>query len=100
MSIGGTAARGVAWNMAFGSGARALQLIGTLVLTHFIAPDAYGAVLAASITVLMVGTLTTFSFGQYLIARRAPPAEAFQASVVHLLVGVLAMLLVFSSRDV
>jgi PST family polysaccharide transporter len=100
MSIAGTAARGVAWNMVFGSGARALQLIGTLVLTHFIAPDAYGAVLAASITVLMVGTLTTLSFGQYLIAQRAPPQEAFQASVVHVAIGVVAMLLVFSSRDV
>jgi len=99
MSIGGIAARGVAWNILFGSGARALQLIGTLVLTHFIAPDAYGAVLAASITVLLVGTLTTFSFGQYLIAKRASPAIAFQASVIHIVIGIFSMLFVFAARD-
>lgn len=81
----------VAWNMAFGIGARGLQLIGTLVLTHFIAPDDYGAVLAASITVLTAGVLTSFAFGQYLIARRAPADVAFQAAVLHLGLGVGAM---------
>jgi lipopolysaccharide exporter len=99
MSVARAAARGVAWNMFFGVGARALQLIGTLVLTHFVAPEAYGAVLAASIAVLMIGTLTTFSFGQYLIAKQASPTVAFQASVVHVAIGIVAMLLVFLARD-
>ena len=99
MSLGHVAARGVAWNMVFGSGARALQLVGTLVITHFIAPDAYGAVLAASITVLIVGVCTTFSFGQYLIVMRAGPAVAFQAAVVHVALGVVAMAIVYLGRD-
>lgn len=99
MSVARAAARGVAWNMFFGTGARALQLIGTLVLTHFIAPDAYGAVLAASIAVLMIGTLTTISFGQYLIAKQAPPPVAFQAAAVHVAIGVVAMLLTYLGRD-
>ncbi len=99
MSLGGIAARGVAWNMLFGSGTRALQLIGTLVLTHFIAPDAYGAVLTASITVLMVGAFTTFAFGQYLIAKKASPAVAFQAAVIHVSIGLIAMAAVYLSKD-
>jgi lipopolysaccharide exporter len=99
MSLGGIAARGVAWNMFFGAGARALQLVGTLVLTHFIAPEAYGAVLAASITVVMVGAFTTFAFGQYLIAKKASPSVAFQAAVIHCVLGVVAMTLVYSGRE-
>jgi len=99
MSVAQAAARGVAWNMFFGTGARALQLIGTLVLTHFIAPDAYGAVLAASIIVLMIGTVTTLSFGQYLIAKQVPPPVAFQAAAVHVAIGIVAMLMVYLGRD-
>jgi PST family polysaccharide transporter len=99
MSLAAIAARGVAWNMLFGSGARAVQLVGTLVLTHFIAPEAYGAVLAASIAVMMIGAFTTFSFGQYLIAKKAEPHVAFQAAAVHVSIGVLVMALVYASRD-
>jgi lipopolysaccharide exporter len=99
MSLAGVAARGVAWNMLFGSGTRALQLIGTLILTHFIAPDAYGAVLAASITVMMIGVVTTFAFGQYLIAKQAGPPEAFQAAAIHVLIGLAVMTALYSGRD-
>jgi len=52
-------------------GARLLQLLGTLVLTRFIAPDAYGAVLTASIAVITAGISTSFAFGQYLIAHQS-----------------------------
>jgi lipopolysaccharide exporter len=91
VSIARKAAHGVAWNMLFGVTSRVLQLVGTLILTRFIAPDDYGAVLAASITVVTVGALTSFAFGQYLIARQAPPAVAFQAAELHLGLGVVAM---------
>lgn len=37
--------------------------------------------------VATAGALTSFSFGQYLIARRAPPHVAMQAAVVQLGVG-------------
>ena len=64
MSIAKKAARGVAWNMAVGISARVLQLVGTVLITRFIAPDAYGAVLAASIAVGSFGVVTSFAFGQ------------------------------------
>ncbi len=99
MTIAQQAARGVAWNMLLGVGSRVIQLAGTLILTHLIAPDAYGPVTAASILVVTAGTLTSFAFGQYLIARRAPPEVAAQAMVAHVGIGLVAMAVVYLLRD-
>lgn len=98
MSVAKQAARGVAWNMLLGVSSRMLQLVGTLILTRFIAPEAYGAVLTASIAVTTAAVLTTFAFGQYLIAKRATPEVAWQALVVHLGLGVIAMGIVYVFR--
>lgn len=98
MSIAQKAARGVAWNMAFGVSSRVLQLVGTLLLTRFIAPDDYGDVLAASISVVTAGVLTSFAFGQYLIARKAPPEVAFQAMQLHVALGVVAVAVLYALR--
>ncbi len=98
MSISRTAARGVAWNMLFGVGSRVVQLVGTLILTRFIAPDAYGAVLVASITVLTAATFTSFAFGQYLIAHKSPAEVSFQAMVLHVALGIVAMVVVVALR--
>src|SRR5262245_11333698 len=84
--------------MLFGVSSRVLTLVATLVLTHFIAPDEYGAVLAASISVTTGGVLTSFAFGQYLIARKAPPPVASQAAQLHILVGIAAMILMVVFR--
>jgi PST family polysaccharide transporter len=99
MSIARQAAHGVAWNMLLGVSSRVLQLVGTLILTRFIAPEAYGAVLGASIAVTSGAVLTSFAFGQYLIAKRAPPEVASQAMVVHIGVGLVAMAVVYALRD-
>ncbi len=61
MSVARQAGRGVAWNMLLGVSARMLQLVGTLILTRFIAPDEYGAVITASIAVMSAGVLTSFA---------------------------------------
>lgn len=98
MSIEKKAARGVAWNMVASIGTRVVSLIGTLVLTRFIAPAEYGEVSAAVVCVTTAGQLTSFAFGQYLIAKRAPAKEAFQAAVVHLGLGMLAMAVVMLMR--
>ena len=98
MSIVKTAARGVAWNMAFGLGSRVLQLIGTVILTRFIDPDAYGAVTEASIMVATASAFTSFSFGQFLIAKKAPASVAAQAMAIHMVLGVMAMFVVYQLR--
>jgi lipopolysaccharide exporter len=84
--------------MAVGVSARVLQLVGTVLLTRFIAPEAYGAVIAASIAVGSFGVVTSFAFGQYLIAKKAPPPVAFQAAVLHVGMGVAAMIAAYLAR--
>jgi lipopolysaccharide exporter len=99
VSVAKAAAHGVAWNMLFGISSRLLTLVSTLVLTRFIAPEAYGAVLAASISVVTFGVLTSFAFGQYLIAKKATPDVAFQAAVLHTGVGIVAMIVLVLFRE-
>ncbi|HET9627507.1 MAG TPA: oligosaccharide flippase family protein [Kofleriaceae bacterium] len=98
MSIAQKAARGVAWNMAFGLGSRVLQLVGTLILTRVVNKDAYGAVILASIIVATASAFTSFSFGQYLIAKKAPASVASQAMAIHLSLGVIAMAVTYELR--
>src|ERR1700689_3953997 len=98
MSIEKKAARGVAWNMATGVGTRVVGLVGTLVLTRFIAPAEYGEVSAASICVLSASQVVFFAFGQYVIANKSPASVAFQATWLNLLLGAAAMVCVFFLR--
>lgn len=99
MSVARAAAHGVAWNMLFGIGSRLITLVSTLVLTRFIAPAAYGAVLAASISTATFAVFTSFAFGQYLIAKRSTPDVAFQAAVLHTGIGVVAMVALVVCRE-
>ena len=98
MSVAKQAARGVAWYMALGVTTRVLQLAGTLIVTHFIAPEAYGAVTAASISVATASAITSFSFGQFMIAKKSPPELCAQAAIVHVGLGLLAIPVVFLLR--
>lgn len=94
MSIAQKAVRGVAWNMSTGVGARIIQLVGTLLLTRFIAPAEYGEISAAAVCVQTATQLSSFAFGQYLIAKRPPPEVAFQAAILHFGTGAFAMAIV------
>ena len=85
ISVARQAAKGVAWNMGTGVTVRALGLIGTLVLTRFIAPAEYGEVSAALICVLTATRLFTFGLGPYVIAHRADAGVTFQALVCHMI---------------
>src|SRR2546423_14171945 len=85
--------------MSTGVGARVVQLVGTLILTRFIAPAQYGEVFAAAICVSTAAMLTTFCFGQYLIAKRAPADVAYQAASVHIGLGLLAMAVGYFARE-
>lgn len=84
--------------MLFGVSSRMIQLFGMLVITRFIAPDQYAAVITASIAVLTAGVFTSFSFGQHMIAKKSPPEVAFQALVVHTGIGIVAMVVLFAIR--
>ena len=69
MSLAQQAARGAAWTIVFGLGARAIGLTGTLLMTHLVAPDVVGEVGAATIVVMAFSWLTSWGFGQYAIVK-------------------------------
>jgi PST family polysaccharide transporter len=98
MSIARQAAHGVAWNMAWGISTRVLTLVGQVVLARYILPADAGETSNAAIAVLAANAFTAFSFGQYLITKRASAEVAFQAWVIHVALGVLALAVVYPLR--
>src|SRR5258706_16031314 len=98
MSIGRQAAHGVAWNMMLGVTSRVLQLIGPVIVARFVVPHDYGVVMTASIVVITASAFTSFSFGQYLIAKRGPPEVAAQAAAIHVAMGIAATGVVWLAR--
>jgi lipopolysaccharide exporter len=82
--------RAGAWTVATSLAARLLGVIGTLILTRFVAPYAYGAVTAATVIVWTANQLSALGVGTYVVAR--PEAERpvmFHATVVHVGLGIL-----------
>jgi PST family polysaccharide transporter len=86
------AVRGAAWTIATGIGSRALGLMGTLVLTYFVARNDLGEVSDAAIVVLLAGQFSTVGVGQYYVARPLAGRDvAWHATVAHLAMGVIAV---------
>jgi lipopolysaccharide exporter len=84
--------RGAIWTIGTGMGARGLGLVGTLVVTHFIAPGEYGEVMIAAVLAMTANQISTLGLGQYIVAH--PHAErglAFHATVLHVVLGILAL---------
>ena len=93
-------AQSVSWNIVTGLGSRAIGLIGTLLLTRFIAPEEYGQVSTATITVMTASHLTNLQFGQYIIMKGyKEPGIAFHAAVCHACLGWAAITAAFLGRD-
>jgi len=97
MSLAQQAARGAAWTIVFGLGARAIGLAGTLLMTHLVAPDVIGEVGAATIVVMTFGWITSWGFGQYAIVkgRGDDAAEVtWHCTVAHAVTGTVSMIAV------
>jgi lipopolysaccharide exporter len=87
------AVRSAAWSLPTSVGARAVGLLGTLLLARYLAPDDYGAVTAASIAATTASSVTTFGVGIYLVANPGlSRAERFHASCWFLATGAAALL--------
>jgi PST family polysaccharide transporter len=99
-SVAENAARGAAWNVATTFVTRGAGLVGTLLLTRFIAPSEFGEVSAASVCVLTAAGVTHLRFGQFLIAKKAAPEAAYNANIVHITLGIVAVGGVVLLRDV
>ena len=98
-SVAEGAVRGAAWNVATTVVTRLAGLVGTLLITRFVAPQDLGEVAAASVCVLTAMMFTQLRYGNYLIAKNATPDEAFNANVVHIALGFVAVGVVVALRD-
>src|SRR5688572_18741921 len=78
-------------------GARLVGVVGTLLLTHLIAPEVIGEVSVATVLVLSANQLSSAGFGQYVVANpNLVPTRVFQVAVLHLgfgLAGIIAVVL-------
>lgn len=97
-SVASRAATGVAWNTAASVSTRALGLIGTLIVTRFVAPSAYGEYAVAITCVTTATRFVNFGLGPAVISLRATPAQTTQAFACHVGTMAAALLAVIALR--
>src|SRR3954454_865880 len=92
--------RGAAWAVGSGIVVRAVGVVGTLVLTHYLAPGEYGSVSLAVTLVATANVLSTLGLGQYVASRpQHDPRVGMHATAVHGGLGVVALVGVFMLRN-
>ncbi|HTM44850.1 MAG TPA: oligosaccharide flippase family protein, partial [Polyangiaceae bacterium] len=86
--------RGALWTTTAGFVSRAVGLVATLIITHFVDPGEYGEVTVAAVLTMTVNQLSTIGWGQFLVSRPdAPPSAAFHVTIFHVCLGALALAL-------
>lgn len=95
MSVGRAAAHGALWTVGAGLASRAIGVLGTVALTHFLRPDDLGPVAVASIVAMTVNWLTTWGFGQYLIVKGQDESRRssviFHVAVAYMVLGLVGL---------
>jgi lipopolysaccharide exporter len=74
-------------------GGRAVGVIGTLVITRFLAPEDIGEVSAAAILAMTASWLTIWGFGQYTVVKGRGPDKAevtWHATFFYFVLGVIS----------
>lgn len=96
MSLADRAFSGAVWSVLAGLLSRGVGLVGTLVMTRFLAPDVMGEVATATVLAFTVSWATQLGLAKYLILKvRDDPEPAFHVLVLSLtLAGVPLLLLV------
>jgi len=89
-----------AWNLSSRLGSRAVTVVGTLFLTRYLAPDAYGEVIVASTVVLTANQLVNLGVGHYVVSMPTADREVvFHATVYYLVTGVVVTVLILALRN-
>lgn len=92
MSLARTAARGAAWSMGLAMAARAVGLLGTLVITRYLAPETMGEVQVAMVLVTTAHYFSLMGLGHYVVAKPNEGREAaFHSTLMSLVLGALAI---------
>ncbi|MEZ4438782.1 MAG: oligosaccharide flippase family protein [Polyangiaceae bacterium] len=96
MSLASKAVLGAIWTVSTSVGGRLVGLLGTIILTRFLAPEEYGAVSVAIVVVTTAHFLSSAGFGQYVVANPNAGREVvFHATVFHVASGLVAFLAVY-----
>jgi PST family polysaccharide transporter len=91
-SMGAKAASGASWTIVTSLMARALGLVGTLLITHYLDPDVLGNVSNAFILVITAHQFSQLGVTQYLVARPdAPRAVTWHVTLISLSAGAVAI---------
>lgn len=69
MSLAERTARGAVWTILTSMGGRVIGVLGTVIMTRFLAPEVVGEVSAATILAMTASWLTTWGFGPYVIVK-------------------------------
>ena len=99
-SIAHKAVSGAMWGSAASLLARALSLVGTVLIVRFLTPAEYGAIQSAAVVVLTASQFATLGIGPYIVTfPRAGKVVTFHATVIHVATGALALGLVWALAD-
>ncbi|HEY0707316.1 MAG TPA: oligosaccharide flippase family protein [Polyangia bacterium] len=99
-SIAHKAVSGAMWSTAAGLVARALSLVGTVLIVRFLTPSEYGEIQSASVVVLTASQFATLGVGPYIISfPRSGRVVAFHATLIHATLGALALILTWAFAD-
>jgi lipopolysaccharide exporter len=88
--VGKKAALGIAWTVATGLGTRLLQMAGTLAFTHYVSTEDAGEATNAALVALSAQAFSTFGIPHYLVSRKTTRADAWHATLVLGVSGILA----------
>ena len=100
MTLTRQAARGAAWQIAAGLISRIAGLVGTVIITHHIAPDVMGEVAAATVLAFTANWLSAWGFNQYVIVKGDQQDDnLFHVAILHLSLGIAALLAVVALED-
>ncbi|MCX5746976.1 MAG: oligosaccharide flippase family protein [Proteobacteria bacterium] len=94
MTIAQKAARGALWTVVSSMGGRVIGVLGTLVMTRFMAPEIIGEVSDATIVAMTAGWLSSWGFGQYAVVKGRGPDAAevtWHATIFNLVLGTIAL---------
>src|SRR5262249_41939758 len=83
---------GAIWTIGSSVGSRAVGLVGTLMLTHYLSPAICGAASNAAVVVMTASIFSSFGLGQYVVSKPQEGREgAFHATFYYLLLGAIAL---------
>lgn len=91
MSLARKAVHGAMWTVGASMSARLVGLVGTVVITHFLAPEVIAEVNAASIMVMSGSLISNLGLGNYYIVKGGDPEVGFHMTAYSLLLAFLSL---------